>query len=57
MAKPPRELDDDELIARVRDDAEKIKGGRPLEENAPADLDNPPVDLDLDGVNTKGGDQ
>lgn len=53
MVKPPRDLNDDELIARVREDATNIKAGKPLEEKAPADLDNPPVDLDLDGVRTE----
>ncbi len=52
MAKSPRDLDDDELIARVRQDAKNVKAGEPLEENAPADLENPPVELDVDGVNT-----
>ncbi|HET9075716.1 MAG TPA: hypothetical protein VFN68_02200 [Acidimicrobiales bacterium] len=50
MAKPPSELNDDELIARVREDIKEVRAGEPLEENAPADLGDPPVDLDIDGV-------
>lgn len=50
MVKSPRDLDDDKLIARVREDANKIRAGQPVEENAPVDLENPPVELDLDGV-------
>lgn len=50
MVKPPRDLDDEELANRLRRDAEDVKGGKRLEENAPVDLENPPVELDLDGV-------
>ncbi len=41
---------DDELIARLREDQEKIRPGEPVEEQAPVDLADPPVDLDVDGV-------
>lgn len=50
MAKSPRDLSDDDLIARVREDVKKIDAGEPIEENAPVDLESPPVELDLDGV-------
>lgn len=52
MAKSPRDLDDDDLIARVRQDAKDVRAGEPLEDNAPVDLEDPPVELDVDGVNT-----
>ena len=49
MEKPPRDTDDD-LIARLREDQKKIRSGQPVEEEAPVDLADPPVDLDVDGV-------
>lgn len=50
MAKAPKDLSDDELIARVREDVKKINPGEPVEENAPVDLEAAPVGLDVDGV-------
>ncbi len=52
MAKSPRDLDDDELIAHLREDTKKVRAGEPAEENAPVDLGDPPVELDVDGVET-----
>lgn len=50
MAQSPRELDDDELAARLREDANRVRAGKRVEEEAPVDLTDPPVDLDQDGV-------
>lgn len=50
MGKPPSELDDDELVSRLKDDVKETRPATPLERNAPVDIEDPPVDLDQDGV-------
>lgn len=50
MVKPPRQLDDDQLIARIKEDARVVKAGEPVEENAPVDLEDSGQGLDVDGV-------
>ena len=50
MGKQPSELTDDELVSRLKDDVKEARPATPLERNAPVDLEDPPVDLDQDGV-------
>lgn len=50
MGKPPNELTDDELVSRLQGDVKEARPANPLERNAPVDLEDPPVDLDQDGV-------
>ena len=44
MEKPPRELNDDELIHRLEDDLKAVKPAEILEENAPVDLEPGPAE-------------
>lgn len=50
MGKTPRELSDEELIGRLRDESNKVRPGYPAEQNAPVDLVDEGVELDQDGV-------
>ncbi len=50
MGKSPRELSDEELIGRLRDENNKVRPGYPAEHNAPVDLENDGIELDQDGV-------
>jgi hypothetical protein len=50
MEKSPEQLNDDELIGRLKDEKNKIRPGYPAEENAPVDLVNEGIELDQDGV-------
>ncbi len=50
MGKAPRELSDEELIGRLRDEKNKVRPGYPAEHNAPVDLENDGIELDQDGV-------
>lgn len=44
MAKPPRDLSDDELVQRLQEDLREVKPAEILEENAPVDLDPAPTE-------------
>lgn len=50
MEKSARELSDEELIGRLRDEKNKVRPGYPVEQNAPVDLENEGIELDQDGV-------
>lgn len=50
MGKSPSELSDDDLVSRLAHDVQEARPPTPLERNAPVDLEDPPVDLDQDGV-------
>lgn len=41
---------DDELVARLRRDVVEARPASALERDAPVDIEEPPVDLDEDGV-------
>lgn len=39
MGENPRELSDEELIGRLREDEKKVRPAKALEDNAPVDLE------------------